>query len=143
MESCVNGSQFVCIATGSTDPIYRQIYDQVRRKVAAGELAPGQEVPSVRDLASSLAVHPMTILKAYSALEKEGVLHRRRGLSMVIAGDQVRPAGQRLELLRPSLERAAEESLQLRLRVRQTLQFFAAVLGEHAQRRRAIGRTSS
>jgi GntR family transcriptional regulator len=130
----MSGSSFVSIATGSIDPIYRQIYDQVRRKVAAGELLPGQEIPSVRDLAGSLAVHPMTISKAYSALEKDGVLQRRRGRPMVIAGDQAQPGGKRLELLRPSLERVAEESLQLRLRTRQTVQFFATVLGERAQR---------
>lgn len=58
------------------------------------------------------------------------MLQRRRGLSMVIAGDQAQPIGKRLELLRPSLERAAEESLQLRLRARQTLLFFATVLSE-------------
>lgn len=131
----MTGRNFVSIATGSIEPIYRQIYDQVKRKVVAGDLLPGQEIPSVRDLANSLAVHPMTISKAYSALEKDGVLQRRRGLSMVIAGgDQAQPVGKRLELLRPSLDRAAEESLQLRLRARQTLQFFATVLSERAQR---------
>lgn len=139
----MSGSSFVSIATGSIDPIYRQIYDQVRRKVAAGELLPGQEIPSVRDLAGSLAVHPMTISKAYSALEKDGVLQRRRGRPMVIAGDQAQPDGKRLELLRPSLERVAEESLQLRLRTRQTVQFFATVLGERAQRLGAGSTTPS
>ena len=50
-------------------PIYRQILDQVRRMVASGQLAPGAELPSVRELAIKHAVNPMTISKAYSLLE--------------------------------------------------------------------------
>lgn len=60
----MTGRNFVSIATGSIEPINRQIYDQVRRKVVARDLRPGQDIPSVRDLANSLVVHPMTISKA-------------------------------------------------------------------------------
>ena len=60
-------------------PIYRQLLEQVRRLVASGQLKAGSELPSVRDLALAHAVNPMTISKAYSLLEAEGLLQRNRG----------------------------------------------------------------
>jgi GntR family transcriptional regulator len=69
----------------SGTPIYRQILEQVRRKVASGQLRPGDALPSVRDVALEHAVNPMTISKAYSLLEGEGLLERHRGKPMTVA----------------------------------------------------------
>ena len=66
-------------------PIYRQLAEQVRRMVAGGQLQAGDELPSVRELALAHAVNPMTISKAYSLLEAEGLLLRQRGKPMQIA----------------------------------------------------------
>jgi len=52
------------IVTGSPEPIYRQLVDQVRRLVAGGQLAPGAALPSVREVAQQLTVNPMTVSKA-------------------------------------------------------------------------------
>lgn len=121
------------INTGSTEPIYRQLVEQVRRMVAAGQLSAGQELPSVRELAGSMAVHPMTISKAYGLLETEGVLERRRGLSMVVAQRHAKaqPARERVELLRPILQRAAREAGQLELPRAQVLALFKQILEEN------------
>ena len=54
--------------------------------VASGQLRPGTELPSIRDLALTHAVNPMTISKAYSLLESEGLLVRHRGKPMTVAG---------------------------------------------------------
>ena len=104
----------------------------VRRRVAAGQLKAGDEIPSVRELAQALAVHPMTVSKAYSLLETEGVLERRRGLSMVVAAQhtQATPNASRVELLRPTLERAAAEAKQLELPAAQALKLFQHILNE-------------
>jgi len=125
-------THFVQINTGSPEPIYRQLIEQVRRRVAAGQLKAGDEIPSVRELALALAVHPMTISKAYSMLEMEGLLERRRGLSMVVAAQHQRAqsAADRVELLRPTLERAAAEARQLELPKAQVLQLFKTLLEE-------------
>lgn len=125
-------THFVQINTGSPEPIYRQLIEQVRRRVAAGQLKAGDEIPSVRELAQALAVHPMTISKAYSLLEADGVLERRRGLSMVVAAQHQRaqPTADRVELLRPTLERAAAEVRQLGLPKAQALQLFKTILEE-------------
>jgi len=66
-------------------PIYRQLLDQIRRMAASGQLAPGMELPSIRDLALKHAINPMTVSKVYSLLETEGVLERNRGKPMTIA----------------------------------------------------------
>lgn len=125
-------THFVQINTGSPEPIYRQLIEQVRRRVAAGQLKAGDEIPSVRELAQALAVHPMTVSKAYSLLEMEGLLERRRGLSMVVAAQHRRaqPAADRVELLRPTLERAAAEARQLELPKASVLQLFKTILEE-------------
>jgi GntR family transcriptional regulator len=120
------------INTGSSEPIYRQLVEQVRRRIAAGQLSAGQEIPSVRELAQTLAVHPMTVSKAYSLLEAQGLLERRRGLSMVVAAQHTHaePSAARVELLRPTLEKAASESRQLELTGTQALKLFQQILNE-------------
>jgi GntR family transcriptional regulator len=127
-------THFVRINTGSPEPIYRQLIEQVKRRVAAGQLKAGDEIPSVRELAQALAVHPMTVSKAYSLLESDGVLERRRGLSMVVAAQhqQAQPTADRVELLRPTLEKAAAEARQLELSKAQALQLFKTILDESA-----------
>ena len=126
-------SHLFSIATGSAEPIYRQLVDQVRRLVAGRQLAPGDEMPSVREVAQALAVNPMTVSKAYGLLEMEGVLSRRRGIGMVVA-DQPRHGKQlaeRTKLLRPTLERAALEARQLELDPETVLALFNQILRDH------------
>jgi GntR family transcriptional regulator len=119
------------IATGSSEPIYRQLVEQVRRMAAAGQLKPGDGMPSVREIAQALALNPMTVSKAYGLLEMDGVLARRRGLGMVVADSAApsRPAD-RAALLRPVLERAALEARQLELDPDTVLTLFATILKE-------------
>ena len=69
-------------------PIYRQIIDQVRWMAASNQLKPGDAMPSVRELAIEHAVNAMTISKAYSLLEAEGILTRQRGKPMTVSADQ-------------------------------------------------------
>ncbi len=118
------------INTGSAEPIYRQLMDQLRRRVAAGQWQAGQELPSVRELALQLAVHPMTISKAYGLLETEGLLERRRGLAMRIAAGHARPAAarDRIEQLRPTLQRAAAEAQELGISKTRALELFERLL---------------
>jgi GntR family transcriptional regulator len=119
------------IATGSPEPIYRQLVEQVRRLSASGQLRPGDEMPSVREIAQALTLNPMTVSKAYGLLEMEGVLARRRGLGMVVA-ESAAPAGKAdiVGLLRPTLERAAAEARQLELDPDTVLSLFATILKE-------------
>ena len=132
----MNSIGFIAINPGSSEPIYRQVMEQLSRRIASGQLVAGQEIPSVRELAQSLAVHPMTISKAFSLLEAGGLLERRRGLSMVVAAQhaQAQSPASRTELLRPTLEKAAAEARQLEVPKAQAIKFFQHILNEGASK---------
>ena len=66
-------------------PIYRQIQDQVRYGISSGRLRPGEQLPTVRALAVDLAVNPNTVIKAYSELERQGVLTTEQGSGTFVA----------------------------------------------------------
>ena len=60
-------------------PIYAQIVDGFREQIATGVLQPGEKLPSVRDLAATLAINPNTIQRAYRQLEMEGWIVTMQG----------------------------------------------------------------
>lgn len=66
-------------------PVYRQLMDQIGHYVAAGALAAGDQLPSIRELARALAVNPTTIVKAYGELEHEGLIEIRHGRGAFVA----------------------------------------------------------
>ncbi len=66
-------------------PIYRQLTNQLREAVARGRVVPEDRLPSVRELSRTLVVNPNTIAKAYTELEREGVLNTRPGLGVFVA----------------------------------------------------------
>ncbi len=76
--------EFQCDPT-SRVPIYRQLIDQVRQAVARGKLQPGSRLPSVRVLSRELVVNPNTVARAYTELERNGVLNTRPGLGVFVA----------------------------------------------------------
>jgi GntR family transcriptional regulator len=89
-------------------PVYRQLMDQVKFHIASGLLKPGDELPSTRALSSQLGVNPMTISKAYSYLERDGVVERRPGRPLVVKAlepDQIKDSKihQLRESLRPTI----------------------------------------
>lgn len=60
-------------------PLYAQIAGRLRVAIAAGELCPGDALPSVRQLASQLRINPATVVQAYRELESEGLVSTRHG----------------------------------------------------------------
>lgn len=122
------------IAPSDPTPIYRQIVEQVRRQIAGGGLSQGQELPSVRALAQEHAINPMTVSKAYSLLEAEGLLERRRGMGMVVAGTTVQGGhAERQSFLLPSLQAAAQQARQLGLSTQAALSLYEACLKQTHQ----------
>lgn len=113
-------------------PIYRQLIEQIRRMVAGGQLHAGDELPSVRELAIAHAVNPMTISKAYSLLEVEGLLVRQRGKPMQIAEQKigVRNEQDRLLHITPQLEQLVLAARQLEISDRQLLAVLKQKLSE-------------
>jgi len=110
-------------------PVYRQLMDQIKFHVASGLLAPGDELPSTRALSAELNVNPMTVSKAYSFLEHEGVVERRPGLPLVVAPlDPERMRAERLEQLRQSLAASVTVVRQLGLDPARAAEVFREML---------------
>jgi len=98
----------------SGQPIYRQVIEQIRRQIVARQLREGQPLPSVRDLAAQLRVNPMTISKAYSLLEMDGWLERRRGVGLFIAAFRKDKAGRtKTDMLEDALTKAVVTAIQI------------------------------
>ena len=76
----------VRIEKGSAVPVSRQIADQIRAQCLSGRLAPGTQVPSVRQLARDLAVNQNTVLRVYERLTAERLLEMRHGEGTFVAG---------------------------------------------------------
>jgi GntR family transcriptional regulator len=72
------------IDPGAPAPLFSQLADQVRTAAIRGELAPGQRLPSARDLAESLDINLHTVLRAYQDLRGEGLIELRRGRGAVV-----------------------------------------------------------
>ena len=76
-------------------PFYRQIIEQVKFGIAGGELEPGEQLPTVRQLAVDLSINPNTVIRAYRELEIEGVLDTQQGSGTFVG--QQKPEIDRLE----------------------------------------------
>ncbi|MCI4129793.1 GntR family transcriptional regulator [Bacillus haynesii] len=63
----------------ASKPIYRQIAEQLFKKMIRGEIKPGEKLPSVRELAVQTQVNPNTIQRTYNEMERMGVVETRRG----------------------------------------------------------------
>jgi len=74
-------------------PIYTQIYEGYRSQIGAGILAPGDKLPSVRELAAQLAINPNTIQRAYRELEAAGWIATVPGKGCFVCGVPGEPAG--------------------------------------------------
>ena len=67
-------------------PIYLQIADQVKQSVRAGDLAPGEQLPTVREVATDLRVNFNTVARAYRLLHEEGVISTQQGRGTYVLG---------------------------------------------------------
>ena len=75
----------IVISNSSPDPIYEQIAKQIRRQILAGELAEGDELPSIRKLAMELRISVITTKRAFDELQKEGFIDAVAGKGMFVA----------------------------------------------------------
>ncbi len=69
-------------------PFYRQIIEQVKFAVASGDLKPGDQLPTVRQLAVDISINPNTVIRAYRELEFEGLLDSQQGSGTFVSDKQ-------------------------------------------------------
>jgi GntR family transcriptional regulator len=75
----------VTISQADPRPLYLQVKEQIRHRIAVGELKPGDDIPSIRQLAADIRVSVITIKRAYLELELEGVIQTRHGRGSCVA----------------------------------------------------------
>lgn len=125
-------ASLLIVQPASPEPIYRQIVEQLRRLIAGGQLAAGDALPSVREVAGFHAINPMTVSRAYSLAEAEGLLERMRGKGMVVASTSrsSQTEARRLALLEPSLQALVRQTRELELPAELVLRRLTTLLWE-------------
>jgi GntR family transcriptional regulator len=93
-------------------PIYIQVEEQIRSLIAAGQLQPGDQLPTIRELAADLRVNYNTIARIYLDLDRDGVISTQRGRGTFVAGvpDEEEMARMRQGKLRAIVGAALEEA---------------------------------
>jgi GntR family transcriptional regulator len=98
----------------SGEPIYQQLIRQIKHVITAGLLHEGDQLPTVRELASQLVINPNTISRAYRELERDGMIESTRGRGTFV---RHRPPqllkSERSDRLRPFIEQLIAEGLAL------------------------------
>ena len=107
---------FVHLNPNSGLPIYRQLFQQLRQRMVSGQLAAGEQLPSVRDLSAQIKINPLTVAKVFQHLEAEGLVETRRGLgTFVTAGNTSRSIAEKRRLIASSVEQVVAEAQHLKL----------------------------
>jgi GntR family transcriptional regulator len=91
-------------------PLYLQIMDEIRRAIVVGKLKPEDPLPSVRDLASELAINPRTVSQAYQELEREEVVYVKRGQGTFVSPTMKKNSRERQSLARALAKRTLIEA---------------------------------
>ena len=95
-------------------PVYRQLMDQIKYYVASGGLKPGDQLPSIRDLALRASVNPTTVVKCYTELQHESVVEMKHGKgAFVAASSTALPDAERRKLIAQLAKQWVVEAKQL------------------------------
>lgn len=100
------------IEPNSKVPIYIQVEEQIRSLIAAGQLQPGDQLPTIRELAADLRVNYNTIARVYLDLDRDNVILTQRGRGTFVAGvpDEAQMARMRQGKLQAIVDSALEEA---------------------------------
>lgn len=106
---------WITVSQSDPRPLYLQVMEQIQRRVAVGDLPPGGELPSIRQLAADLKVSVITIKRAYLELERDGVIVTRQGKGSVVSDHPNLQVSVQEQELRERLTEAARLGLLLGL----------------------------
>jgi GntR family transcriptional regulator len=117
-------------------PIYIQLEEQIRAHVAAGQLQPGDQLPTIRELAADLRVNYNTIARVYLDLDRDGIISTQRGRGTFVAGvpDEDELAQMRQEKLRAIVDAALDEARTLGYEPAEIAATFQEELGRWRER---------
>ena len=122
----------IIIRNTTNQPIYEQIYAQIKSQIIAGKLSPGEALPSIRSLAKDLRISVITTKRAYDELEAEGFLYTVAGKGCFVAEKNLQLVREgRLRELEDHLSAAAELADSCGLTAEEVLDALRALLEEH------------
>src|SRR5262245_18877997 len=122
------------ISQADRRPMYLQIMEQIRHRIAVGDWEPGRELPSIRALAASVQVSVITVKRAYLELEREGVIVTRHGIGSFVADRAQLSVQLRRSELDQHLTAAAEIGRVLGMTAEElTSRFQAAIVGNETK----------
>ena len=81
----MNKHSWITLSQSDPRALYLQVIEQIQRRVAVGDLPPGTELPSIRQLAADLSVSVITIKRAYLELERDGTITTRQGKGSIVS----------------------------------------------------------
>ena len=84
----------------SAVPVYQQLVRQIVRLIVSGDLADGDKLPSIRQLASEVKLNPNTVAKAYRHLENRGFVTSRKGMGVYVSTEEMNIEKDRMEIFR-------------------------------------------
>jgi GntR family transcriptional regulator len=98
----------------SGDPLYRQVVEAIRLRIAKGEIEAGEQLPSIRDLAAQLQINSRTVVKAYEELDRAGLVVMQQGRGVFVAANRAAlPANERRKRLRELAVKLLVEATQV------------------------------
>lgn len=101
----------ILLSNSSGKPIYEQIATQIRTQIMQGDLAAGEQLPSIRQLAAGLRISAITTKRAYADLEAQGFIETVPGKGSFVAADSLGLIQEeRLRLVEAALAQAVEEA---------------------------------
>jgi GntR family transcriptional regulator len=127
------------IDPNSTEPIYLQIIYSIKNQVATGRLKPGEQLPTVRLLATDLRINPNTVARAYDTLDIEGVITTQRGRGTYVREhpDEVHLTRVRKDQLKTMMDNVVSNALSLGYPVEEIKEAFEVELAHWIRQRRS------
>ncbi|MEG2857536.1 MAG: GntR family transcriptional regulator [Clostridia bacterium] len=124
----------IVISNANNQPIYDQIYTQIKNLIISGQLQSGQMLPSIRFLAKDLRISVITTKRAYDELEKDGFIHTVAGKGCYVAEKNVALIREEhLKAIENHMRQIAELSIACELSNQELIEMFQLLLVEEEE----------
>ena len=126
---------WIQILPGSSEPIYVQVAEQISKAIARGELASGDKLPAVRKLAAELVINPNTVARAYSRLERAGLVTTKTGSGTFVSDPKLRRTDAAdINMLTERMDTLITRGLNLGLEAQDLISLFESRLAKFANK---------
>jgi len=126
---------WIQISSGSGQPIYTQVAEQISEAIAKSELASGDKLPAVRKLAAELVINPNTVARAYTRLEQAGLVTTKTGSGTFVSDPKLRKSDAAdINILSERMDTIITRGLNLGLEEKDLISLFKDRLTKFAKR---------